>query len=131
MDKFEHKIKKGILRSKSIFIYLRLDKYDRKSDFLNKFSLPYSSFNLMKKKTEQSMDIDSRDSDIHHYSNKIENVILETFRSYVQPPTYPLTINKIKQFIFEKLRISINKRKIKAYLKDSLNYSYKKDLQDR
>ena len=80
----------------------------------------------MKKKAEQSMDIDSRDSDIHHYSNKIENVILETIRSYVQPPTYPLTIHKIKQFIFEKLGISINKRKIKAYLKDLLNYSYKK-----
>ena len=85
----------------------------------------------MKKKAEQSMDIDSRDSDIHHYSNKIENVILETIRSYVQPPTYPLTIHKIKQFILEKFGISINKRKIKAYLKDSLNYSYKKDLQDR
>ena len=88
MDKFEHKIKsKDILRSKSIFIYLRLNKYDRKSDFLNKFSLPYSSFNLKKKKAEQSKDINSRDSDIHHYSNKIENVILETIRSYVQPPT--------------------------------------------
>ena len=72
------------------------------------------------------MDIDSRDSDIHHYSKKIENVILETIRSYVQPPTIPLTIHKIKQFIFRKLRISINKRKIKTYLKDSQNYSYKK-----
>ena len=79
----------------------------------------------MKKKAEQFMDIDSRDSDIHHYSNKIENVILKTIRSYVQPPTYPFTIHKIKQFIFEKLGISINKQKIKAYLKDSLNYNYK------
>ena len=70
--------------------------------------------------------IDIRDFDIHHYSSKIENIILETIRSYVQPPTYPLTIHKTKQFIFEKLGISINKRKIKAYLKDSLNYNYKK-----
>ena len=80
----------------------------------------------MKKKAEQSMDIDCRDSDIHHYSSKIENLILETIRSYVQSPTYPLTIHKIKQFIFEKLRISINKRKIKAYFKDPINYIYKK-----
>ena len=56
----------------------------------------------------------------------MENLILETSRSYVQPPTYSLTISKIKEFIFEKLGISINKRKIKTYLKDSLNYSLKK-----
>ena len=56
----------------------------------------------MKKKAEQ-LDIDSRDSDIHHYSNKIENVILETIRSYIQPPTYSLIIHKIKQFILKKM----------------------------
>ena len=50
MDKFEQKYKeKDILRSKSNFIYLRFNKYDKKSDFMNKFSLLYSSFNSMKK----------------------------------------------------------------------------------
>ena len=65
----------------------------------------------MKKKAEQSIDIDSRNSDIQQNSGKIENVILETISSYVQPPIYLLTIHKIKQFILENLGLSINKQK--------------------
>ena len=54
------------------------------------------------------------------------NLILETIKSDIKPPTYPVTIHNIQQFVLDKIGISVNKRKIKAYLKDSINYSYKK-----
>ena len=58
------------------------------------------------------MNIDCRNSDIQQNSSNIENIILETIRNCVKPPTYQLTIHKIKQFIFDKLGISVNKQKL-------------------
>ena len=80
----------------------------------------------MKRKAELSHHKDSLKTNIEQNWDKIDNLILETIQSYIKPPTYPVTIHNIQQFVLDKIGISVNKRKIKAYLKDSLNYSYKK-----
>ena len=80
----------------------------------------------MKRKAELSHHKDSLKTNIEQNWDKIDNLILETIKSYIKPPTYPVTIHNIQQFVLDKLGTSVNKRKIKAYLKDSLNYSYKK-----
>ena len=50
MNKFEHKkiYQKDIHKNRWIFIYPKVNKSDRKSDFLNKFSVLSLSFNSMK-----------------------------------------------------------------------------------
>ena len=80
----------------------------------------------MKRKAELSHHKDSLKTKIEQNWDKIDNLILETIKSYIKPPAYPVTIHNIQQFVLDKIEISVNKHKIKAYLKDSLNYSYKK-----
>ena len=80
----------------------------------------------MEKHSLKSHKKDSRNTDIAAYSDKIDEIILETIKSWVRPPQYPLTLDKIWLSINNKIGISVNKRKVKELLKNSLNYSYKK-----
>ena len=80
----------------------------------------------MKRKAELFNHKDSLKTNIKQNWDKFDKLILETIKSYIKPPTYPETIHNIQQSVLDKIGISVNKRKIKAYLKDSLNYSYKK-----
>ena len=47
-------------------------------------------------------------------------------KEYVQPPQIPLTIETINNKLNYNFGVRNRKRDIKKYLKDSLNYSYKK-----
>ena len=85
----------------------------------------------MKRKVELFYHKVSLKTNIEQSWEKIDNLISETIKSHIKPPTYPVTIHNIQQFILDKIGISVNKRNIKVYLKDSLNYSYKKDWQDQ
>ena len=127
MDLYEHKIKnKRYSESQITFIYQKLNNYERKTNFLEKFSIPYSSFNVMRKR--KSNYIDDHLNNYHTASNpeEFECIVLKTLKDCVVPPQYPLTIKRIQQLIFEKIGVYVNKRKIKYYLKDLLNYTYKK-----
>ena len=111
---------------KLLFIYQKLNKYERKTDFLEKFSIPYSSFNVMRKRKSNYIDDYLNNSHTASNHEEFECIILKTLKDCVVPPQYPLTIKRIQQLIFEKIGVYVNKRKIKYYLKDLLNYTYKK-----
>ena len=72
---------KDIRLLKSNFIYLKFKKFCRKREFLDKFSIPYSSFYSMEKHSLKSHKKDSRNTDIAAYSDKIDEIILETIKS--------------------------------------------------
>ena len=110
---------------KSNFIYLKFKRFCRKKEFLDKFSISYSSFYSMEKYSLKNHKKDSRNIDIAAYSDKIDDIILETIKSWVRPPQYLLTLDKIWLFINNKIGISVNKRKVKELLKILLNYSSK------
>ena len=65
--------------------------------------------------------LDEKRSDFHFLGSEFRPKNEKPTVAILQPPAYPLTIQKIKQCIFDKLGISVNKQKFKAYLKDSLN----------
>ena len=51
---------------------------------------------------------------------------MDIIKSWVLPPQYPLTLDKIRLQINDRAGISVNMRKVKDLLKNSLNYTYKK-----
>ena len=111
---------------KLLFIYQKLNNYERKTDFLEKFSIPYSSFNVMRKRKSNYIDDYLNNSHTASNPEEFECIILKTLKDCVVPPQYPLTIKRIQQLIFEKIGVYVNKRKTRYYLKDLLNYTYKK-----
>ena len=115
-----------ILLLRLVTIYLRFRKIKRKSEFLKKFSIPYSSFYFMRKNFQNHTSKENNEVNDLISSNKINSIVFEAIKNYVLPPQYPITLDKIRQFIYDKIGFSIKKRKIKDILKNSLNYSYKK-----
>ena len=111
---------------KLLFIYQKLNNYERKTDFLEKISIPYSSFNVMRKRKSNYIDDHLNNSHTASNPEEFECIILKTLKDCVVPLQYPLTIKRIQQLIFEKIGVYANKWKIKYYLKDLLNYTYKK-----
>ena len=118
--------RKDILLLILISIYPKLSKIERKSAFLNKFSIPYSSYYVMRNNSQKYTNKDNNQADGIKTSNKIDSSILEVIKNYISPPQHPISLEKIRQHVNNKIGISINKREIKQILKESLNYSYKK-----
>ena len=108
------------------FIYQNINKFNNKTKFLKKYCISYSSFNSMKKKASIYTDKRSNNSTIIPNLDKIEHLILGALKAWVLPPQYPLTISKIQQSVFDQTGFTVNKRKIKFHLKNSLNFTYKK-----
>ena len=68
-------------------IYLRFNKFERKS-LLEKFSIPYSSFYNMKKRSLKFNKIDSSNTNKAAESDAIDSVILEIIKNWVDHPQY-------------------------------------------
>ena len=98
----------------------------KNQNFLKKIRIPYSSFYIMRNNSWKHNNKDCGDDNNKTNSDKIDYIILETIKNYVSPPQYPLTLERIHQLVYDKIGVSVKKRKIKKFLKNSLKYSNKK-----
>ena len=113
-----------ILQKKLIY----KDYWDNKSvkEISHTYNVPASTIYKIVKNCKKNSD---------HLNNEIKIVLnsktmeLDEYRfvkEYVQPPQIPLTIETINNKLNHNFGVRNRKRDIKKYLKDSLNYSYKK-----
>ena len=60
--------------------------------------------------------------------NKFEEQLKYRYFIYdqVKPPAIPLTLDKICASFFKKIKLHLNKRELKSFLKEDLRFSFKK-----
>jgi hypothetical protein len=82
------------------------------------------SYYRLKRIEENGPDEDAKMEENNFNQNVMSSKAKKVIELIVSPPKPPLTISKIHSMLSSRLEESIPKRKIKEYIKDSLNYSF-------
>ena len=111
---------------KNLHTWLSMNKLNDSFGIMRKYNIPNSTFhkmvkdyrNLKESKSTSKLKFESSITLTHKMQNFINQI--------VKPPTYPLSLHSIWSKINNEFGVEVKKPIIKRYLKDVINYTYKK-----
>ena len=93
---------------------------------MRRYKLQKSTFYKMKREYKMDVQRSRYGFNVQNLNDFLSIEEQHWIRDFVKPPKYPLNINLISDWLRNQFGVLHKKRVIKSYLKNVLNYSFKK-----
>ena len=95
-------------------------------EIMRKYNIPKSTFIRMRKEHISSKAFDFQDINRDQKCSSLTFEMKTFINRLIKPPTFPLALAKICWKINEEFNIAISRKTVEDYIKNTLNYTYKK-----